>query len=342
MPSSAWIDDYFEWSLEPRCCRQFDNNSFCGRDVEDGSLPVHKPVLIDTLETTIAPPFDIDDSDYSYGDINFGYDDDVDVVVDHSVDFEDDNTDYYDEYDYSYGDRNPMFDYDAPGKGKATAHENVSVVKTDKLTSATDPADVPSETTPVTETSTTVSPFITNTPVNSNGATIGGVKHMDDGWPDYKATTDGERRTSGGSTSSVTRKKLHHSGKHNGSGDEKKLTGGRETTDVSIPDRASLRVTRQDTGGRRVGNRRKQRKQLCHACPIQPMPLNPFRPDPEVFDEYLPMFLKDNPDMKCPKAGHAAYGQVRNVPLWLLFTFVSTTCIYYSYLLLVSTTCLIN
>lgn len=48
----------------------------------------------------------------------------------------------------------------------------------------------------------------------------------------------------------------------------------------------------------------------CHSCPISALPNNPFRPDPEVFNQYLPMFLKDNPDKYCPKAGHAAYGQV--------------------------------
>ena len=48
----------------------------------------------------------------------------------------------------------------------------------------------------------------------------------------------------------------------------------------------------------------------CHSCPISAVYNNPFRPDPEVFNQYLPMFLQDNPDIHCPKAGHAAYGQV--------------------------------
>lgn len=47
----------------------------------------------------------------------------------------------------------------------------------------------------------------------------------------------------------------------------------------------------------------------CHVCNISSLPNNPFRPNPEVFNQYLPMFLKDNPDIHCPKAGHAAYGQ---------------------------------
>lgn len=56
--------------------------------------------------------------------------------------------------------------------------------------------------------------------------------------------------------------------------------------------------------------RKRSAPQECHRCPISPLPNNPFRPDPEVFNQYLPMFLKDNPDLYCPKAGHAAYGQV--------------------------------
>lgn len=48
----------------------------------------------------------------------------------------------------------------------------------------------------------------------------------------------------------------------------------------------------------------------CKPCPISSVQGNPLRPDPQVFDQYLPMFLKDNPDIQCPKAGHAAYGQV--------------------------------
>ncbi|MPC37079.1 Niemann-Pick C1 protein [Portunus trituberculatus] len=47
----------------------------------------------------------------------------------------------------------------------------------------------------------------------------------------------------------------------------------------------------------------------CQPCNINILPNNPFRPEPELFNQYLPMFLKDNPDMYCPKAGHAAYGQ---------------------------------
>ncbi|KAA0186140.1 hypothetical protein HAZT_HAZT000394 [Hyalella azteca] len=57
------------------------------------------------------------------------------------------------------------------------------------------------------------------------------------------------------------------------------------------------------------GPRRRKQTKLCHSCPIDALPYNEFRPDPELFNEYIAMFLKDNPDMQCPKAGHAAYSQ---------------------------------
>lgn len=33
-----------------------------------------------------------------------------------------------------------------------------------------------------------------------------------------------------------------------------------------------------------------------------------LRPTPKQFDKYLPFYLKDNPESKCTKGGHAAYG----------------------------------
>ncbi|XP_053383047.1 NPC intracellular cholesterol transporter 1-like [Mercenaria mercenaria] len=44
----------------------------------------------------------------------------------------------------------------------------------------------------------------------------------------------------------------------------------------------------------------------CSACPFQPQVSG--RPSPHDFMHYLPMFLVDNPGLKCAKGGHAAYG----------------------------------
>ncbi|KAH3710433.1 hypothetical protein DPMN_069915 [Dreissena polymorpha] len=44
----------------------------------------------------------------------------------------------------------------------------------------------------------------------------------------------------------------------------------------------------------------------CHNCPFQPFVGG--RPNSHDFITYLPMFLKDNPGLKCAKGGHAAYG----------------------------------
>ncbi|XP_052763831.1 NPC intracellular cholesterol transporter 1-like isoform X1 [Mya arenaria] len=46
--------------------------------------------------------------------------------------------------------------------------------------------------------------------------------------------------------------------------------------------------------------------EACHKCPLQPEQQG--RPTPDDFIKYMPMFLKDNPGLKCAKGGHAAYG----------------------------------
>lgn len=66
-------------------------------------------------------------------------------------------------------------------------------------------------------------------------------------------------------------------------------------------------IERKSTTKRSVKKRASRSK--CHPCNITSVHGNPFRPNPEVFNQYVTMFLKDNPDFKCPKAGHAAYGQ---------------------------------
>lgn len=47
----------------------------------------------------------------------------------------------------------------------------------------------------------------------------------------------------------------------------------------------------------------------CNDCTTNFLPTN-SRPDSSTFKKYLNFFLQDNPDIKCSKAGHAAYSQV--------------------------------
>lgn len=233
VPSSAWIDDYFEWSLEKKCCRLHDNGSFCQREKEPvWVLPME---LEDTVEegeghqgltTTEVPLVDYGESefdliykdeynyDYNYGDLDYDYEGNIIkkkpqkkkvkeeeyVVNPHNM-------------QYTYGD--PSFTYDDPRFGtmmRPSAHE----------------------------------------------------MHKDDGWPDN-------------SEEPKSKKKNHSKKPHQ--------TSNQSHSSVHTSDQ-------------------------CKTCPISSVPGNPLRPDPQVFDQYLPMFLKDNPDIQCPKAGHAAYGQV--------------------------------
>ncbi|XP_076084000.1 NPC intracellular cholesterol transporter 1-like isoform X2 [Mytilus galloprovincialis] len=50
---------------------------------------------------------------------------------------------------------------------------------------------------------------------------------------------------------------------------------------------------------------------LSSVCPVKTLPDG--RPSEEDFTKYLPMFLKDNPGVKCSKGGHAAYGSGVNL-----------------------------
>lgn len=324
VPSSAWIDDYFEWSLEPRCCRQFDNGSFCGRDVEENLPRLPGP----SSDVTTVGPKEYGEFDYSYGDENIEFDGETNVKSE-NVDFADPDIDEYDEYDYSYGDQNPLFGYDKP---KTIAAGNKRPLKV-KTTTTTKETGVLSTTPAAAERLVTLgdtlddtsagSSFITTRPVDDDSSsTMVGEKHMDDGWPDYQGNAAKSTTASGGSSSddstpesgaaeskkpNVDVEHSHHSGKHSGV----QTTNLNTSPEISVEDAAVISRVRRAVGENREGIKRlKPPKKLCHSCPIEPMPHNAFRPDPQLFDEYLPMFLKDNPDMKCPKAGHAAYGQV--------------------------------
>ncbi|XP_042239524.1 NPC intracellular cholesterol transporter 1-like [Homarus americanus] len=229
VPSSAWIDDYFEWSLEGKyCCRLHNNESFCRREPEDDmrlddpdfDTPDDQVVVTEEPITYGGPDFDEvyndnENYDYNYGDLEYDYYSDgtakkkLKPTKVHSV-----IGDVYN-YDYTYGDKSIDYGDDD-----------------DKV--------VP----------------ITKAPSRQT--------HMDDGWPDYNE----DPITS-------TSKPKHEDNK---------------------PIKKNIR-------------KRRNSPNACHSCPISPLANNPFRPDPEVFNQYLPMFLKDNPDKYCPKAGHAAYGQ---------------------------------
>lgn len=59
---------------------------------------------------------------------------------------------------------------------------------------------------------------------------------------------------------------------------------------------------------------RSNKTEFCNATVVDPRCLpcmnesEGLRPTPEQFDKYLPFYLKDNPESKCTKGGHAAYG----------------------------------
>lgn len=265
MPSSAWIDDYFEWSLEGKyCCQLYDNGTFCRREAEDDSYIIEEdvdyienPDIIDNIDSGGkvnsteeapvtkkpgidygGPDFDMvynDDLnyDYNYGDLDVDYHSGGEKVEEKEEEVvggtKEKPGEKYEEdvYDYSYTYGDPDFDYDGL-KTKKQAKRKPQELK---------------------EAPTTKVPT--------------GERHLDNGWPDYNLAT----------TSSSSERKA--------------------------------------SAARTYLRRRRSVRRDCHTCPIAPMPNNPFRPDPEVFGQYLPMFLKDNPDLHCPKAGHAAYGQVR-------------------------------
>ncbi|KAK3863989.1 hypothetical protein Pcinc_030288, partial [Petrolisthes cinctipes] len=213
VPSSAWIDDYFEWSLEEKCCSLHDNGSFCQGEEEQGQM-------IATTEVPVkdygGPDFDVvynDDEnyDYHYGDLDYDYEGNI-IKRKPKKKAEEEYVVNPHNMQYTYGD--PSFTYEDPRLGtmqRPAAHE----------------------------------------------------VHEDDGWPD-----NSEEPKTG---------KKHHPKKQ-------------QQQQHFFRPQAS-------TAGQ------------CKACPISTVHGNPLRPDPQVFDQYLPMFLKDNPDIHCPKAGHAAYGQ---------------------------------
>ena len=257
VPSSAWIDDYFEWSLKDKCCQQFNNNgSFCTRDVPNEDFEwvwIEEPAPTSSANLTNTSVIDTNNNNH--------YHPNPDV--------------YYDEYDYSYGDFHPLYDYDAPADFEDKPNGKKPSIQKQK----------------VLDTTTTVPP-----------PTLGGVRHLDDGWPDSIPSTPPTNEMS-----NVVNKQP--------ASDKRIFISAsiHESTTPSPKEEGKVRTKRSDVPGPpNVIRRRVKRKKepVCSACSISAMPRNEFRPDPELFDQYLPMFLKDNPDKVCPKAGHAAYGQV--------------------------------
>ncbi|KAK7065979.1 NPC intracellular cholesterol transporter 1, partial [Halocaridina rubra] len=245
VPSSAWIDDYFEWSMEDKyCCRLDDNGEFCRRDLNDIDNDISEIDFIDGEdvdspiegggESEKTPPEkpslggpdfqevydDVYDYQYVYGDPHLDY---SDVGTEKSRILPSKDKDF-DDFAYKYDDLS--YDYEGKSNEKKLAKSGKEEVK-----------------------STPKTPF--------------GGTFEDDGWPDYNI--------------------------------------GKPT--------ASKPISRRESLARTHFRRRRSIESRCHPCNITAMPNNPFRPNPEVFNQYVTMFLKDNPDMYCPKAGHAAYGQ---------------------------------
>lgn len=233
VPSSAWIDDYFEWSVEEKyCCRLHENGSFCRREPEETTDYIEEEgedgIEGETPERTDDPP------EYIGG-----------------VDFQDFLDNEY-EYDYTYGDLDIGFDHvEELRKNNHKGHKNKKV-----------------EQPKYEEDVYNYDYSYGDTSVNfDDGAPLTGAREIpgDDGWP----------------------------------------------SNSKDPSETRLALGKQ--GKPKAVRRERNPSSDCHSCPIAPLPNNPYRPDPEVFNQYLPMFLKDNPDIYCPKAGHAAYGQVSGV-----------------------------
>lgn len=265
VPSSAWIDDYFEWSLEGKyCCQLYDNGTFCRREAEDDSYIFEED--IDYIEK----PDIIDNTDSGGEGVKNSTSEDNPVTKKPSIDYGGPDFDvvYNDDtnYDYNYGDLD--IDYysggDKPIKKKEEKKEQDNKKPEEKYEEDIydysytygDP-DFDYDGLKTNKQAKRKPQELKEAPVTKVPT---GERHLDNGWPDYNLET----------TSSSERKA---------------------------------------SAARTYLRRRRSVRKDCHTCPITPMPNNPFRPDPEVFGQYLPMFLKDNPDLHCPKAGHAAYGQ---------------------------------
>lgn len=238
MPSSAWIDDYFEWSVEDtNCCHKYENGTFCPREVEDYDERVdekgtEKPEYIGGVDFDKMYD-DMYEYDYTYGDLDVNYDhvDEPKPKRKSKPAYKEDiNND-----DYHYGDYNVEYDHIDKRKHKSKPAYKEDVYNYD-----------------YTYGDTSVD-YDSGIPAKGEREVPG-----DDGWPS-------------------------------------------NSKDPSETRRAHRKYFKEPA------------TPACQPCNINTVPNNPFRPEPEVFNQYLPMFLKDNPDMKCPKAGHAAYGQVRGL-----------------------------
>lgn len=234
VPSSAWIDDYFEWSVEDtNCCHKYENGTFCPRELEDYGEVVdvkgtEKPEYIGGVDFDNMYD-DMYEYDYTYGDLDVNYDH-VDEPKPKRKSKPAYKEDVYN-YDYQYGDHDVGYDHIDKRKHKSKPAYKEDVYNYDYTYG--------------------------DTSVDYNsGISAKGEREVsgDDGWPS-------------------------------------------NSKDPSETHRAHRKHFKEPA------------TPVCQPCNINTVPNNPFRPEPEVFNQYLPMFLKDNPDMKCPKAGHAAYGQ---------------------------------
>ncbi|XP_076063159.1 Niemann-Pick type C-1a isoform X2 [Oratosquilla oratoria] len=170
--SSAWIDDYFEWSLEPKCCRLMENNTFCKRELMDSQE--HSPSYSyypdeaeeEPVKVTERPEVSTEAYEYedhaSYDDFNLydEYEEDI-------------------HYDYTYGD--PDFaDHFDEKENEANWWKRIIRRRRpgNNKTKETEVTEEPKE------------PKEKDASSGENTTHTSNEVHLDDGWPDY---VDAER-----------------------------------------------------------------------------------------------------------------------------------------------------
>ena len=281
VPSSAWIDDYFDWSLDPHCCNLYENGTFCPR--EDDmifSLDQYDGDETADYDFDYKAAEDADPGDYYYGDLNYMYDEQPWENKDASQ-------------DYTYGDLGITYDYD----------------------DADETSNNEQHTSPATDVGDKVLPGNTvfeDTDSPNDGKEESVTNWAKSSWNNFWGYVKGEESTEAPKSAALVQKKpksSHEKLLHKNLGGEKHLDDGWPNNSKKLQNKHRSR--RSPPLVSQVQHRRNKRSaEKCQKCNIKATDVNPTRPDLDEFDNYLPMFLKDNPDVQCPKAGHAAYGQV--------------------------------
>ncbi|RXG72798.1 Niemann-Pick C1 protein [Armadillidium vulgare] len=268
VPSSSWIDDYFDWSLSPSCCHMSEEGEFCTRKEMNAVKPPPEEANVPSESSDDKPKkepcskvFESDYMEYTYGDPDCDFEilermekERAELLESKKMEKESaelleskkleepkkpkENKVVDNDYDYNY-------EYDSLGH---LVNKNPDVESTAGIIIDDDGAGLS------TTTATTSKP-VEN--VSSEPKIFGEVVNLDDGWPDYN------------------NKDKNHS-------------------------RSKREILANKT----------QVLKKCHKCNIQHLLHNRYRPEPDAMSTALPFFLKDNPETACPKAGHAAYGQI--------------------------------